>query len=124
MGLLEIGRGPTEIFKPTRVLEMPIVIWIHVTRNTASDWLQGLANWHFFTHFLMDLSASGIYFGSPFSRYPTFHTLTSVGRKKCFQYVKRMFPLFLCNSEILQYQRIFHKLLNITKRNYIFFCED
>ena len=42
----------------------------------------------------VDLSASCIYFGSPFGRYPTFHTLTSVGRKKCFQYVKRMFPLF------------------------------
>ena len=40
------------------------------------------------------LSASGIYFGSPFGYYPTFHTLTSVRRKQYFQYVKRMFPLF------------------------------
>ena len=42
----------------------------------------------------VNLSASGIYFGSPFGRYPMFHTLTSVGRKQYFQYVKRMFPLF------------------------------
>ena len=34
-----------------------------------------------------------VYFGSPFGRYPTFHTLTSVGQKG-FQYAKRMFPLF------------------------------
>ena len=34
-----------------------------------------------------------IYFGSPFGRYPTFHTLTSAGRKKNCQYAKRMFPL-------------------------------
>ena len=33
MGLLEIGRGPTEIVRAARVLEMPIVIWIHVTQG-------------------------------------------------------------------------------------------
>ena len=36
-------------------------------------------------------------------RYPTFHTLTSVGRKICFQYVKRMFPLpFFAYLEIIK----------------------
>ena len=29
-----------------------------------------------------------IHFGSPFGRYPTFHTLTSVGRKKAFSMLK------------------------------------
>ena len=43
----------------------------------------------------VNLSASGIYFGSPFGYYPTFHNLTNVGRKQYFQYGKRLFPLVL-----------------------------
>ena len=35
-------------------------------------------------------------FGSPFGCYPTFHNLTSVGRKQYFQYVKE--SAFSCNS--------------------------
>ena len=42
----------------------------------------------------MDLSASGIHFGSTFSCYLTSHTLMSVRQKNCFQYAKRMFLLF------------------------------
>ena len=40
-----------------------------------------------------------IYFGSPFSRYPTFHTLMSVGRKKLSVCLKNV-PAFSCCSEI------------------------
>ena len=36
------------------------------------------------------------YFGSPFGCYPTFHTLTSVGRKKAFfKYVKKCCRFFM-----------------------------
>ena len=59
----------------------------------------------FFCH--VNLAASGIYFGSPFGRYPTFHTLKSVGRKKCFQYVKRMFPLFRAIVKFCSTNRLF-----------------
>ena len=49
----------------------------------------------------VNLSASGIYFGSPFGRYPTLYTLTSVGRKKCFTAVcEKNVSAFSCNSEI------------------------
>ena len=48
-----------------------------------------------------------IYFGSPFGYYPTFHTLTSVGRKHYFQYVKRMFPLFLAIVKFCSTNRLF-----------------
>ena len=55
----------------------------------------------------VNLSASGIYFGSPFGYYPTFHTLTSVGRKQYFQYVKRMFPLFRAIVKFCSTNRLF-----------------
>ena len=52
-------------------------------------------------------SASGIYFGSPLGCYPTFHTLTSVGRKQYFQYVKRIFPLFRAIVKFCSTNRLF-----------------
>ena len=42
-----------------------------------------------------NLAASGIYFGSPFGRYPTFHTLTSVGRKIGLSMGKGWFRFFV-----------------------------
>ena len=39
-----------------------------------------------FVFFLFFFCLFFVNFGSPFGRYPTFHTLTSVGRKKAFQY--------------------------------------
>ena len=41
-----------------------------------------------------------IYFGSPFGRYPTFHTLTSVTRKYLFSMLKDA-TVFLCCSKVL-----------------------
>ena len=64
----------------------------------------------------VDPSASGIYFGSPFGRYPTFHTLTSVVRRKCFQYVKRMFPLFRAIVKIA--------VFFVIKQSYSFSCNE
>ena len=43
-----------------------------------------------------------IYFGSPFGRYPTFHTLTSVGRKKLSVCQKNV-SAFSCYSEVYIY---------------------
>ena len=40
-----------------------------------------------------------IYFGSPFSRYLTFHTLTSDGRKKVLSVCEKNVSAFSCNSE-------------------------
>ena len=36
-----------------------------------------------------------------FGYYPTFHTLTSVGRKSTFQYAENMFPLFFAILKII-----------------------
>ena len=41
-----------------------------------------------------------IYFGSPVGRYPTFHTLTSVGWKSAFCVLNDVLA-FSCNSEIV-----------------------
>ena len=46
-----------------------------------------------------------IYFGSPFSCYPTFHTLTSVGLKKL--YAKRIFTLFCAIVKFCSTNRLF-----------------
>ena len=51
----------------------------------------------------------GIYFGYPFGHYPTFYTLMSVGRKKSFQYVKIMLPLFRAVVGFCSTNRLFTK---------------
>ena len=48
-----------------------------------------------------------IYFGSPFGRYPTFHTLTSI-RRKSFSVCLKHGAAFSCCSELLYYQENFH----------------
>ena len=48
-------------------------------------------------------------FGSPFGRYPTFHTLTSVGRKKLSVCQKNV-SAFSCYSEV--FNSVFLKALN------------
>ena len=47
-----------------------------------------------------------------FGRYPTFHTMTSVQRKRCFQYVKRMFPLFRAIVKLCSTNRLFTYLVS------------
>ena len=64
------------------------------TRNTASNSCGSIHIWYIFL--------------LTFRRYPTFHTLTSVGRKKCFQYVKRMFLLFLAMMKFCSTNRLFN----------------
>ena len=59
----------------------------------------------------VNLSATGIYFGLPFGRYPTFRltfrSLSDVGRKKCFQYAKECFPLFRAIVKFCSADRLF-----------------
>ena len=69
----------------------------------------------------VNLSGSGIYFGSPFGYYPTFHILTSVGRKQYFQYVKRMFPLFRAVVKFFLYTPPRSKVLRHAPDNKTFF---
>ena len=58
-----------------------------------------MANWtHYSSYHVYPHLA--IYFGSPFGRYPTFHTLTTVGRKKLFSMSKNG-TAFSCCSEVL-----------------------
>ena len=47
-----------------------------------------------------------IYFSSPFGSYPTFHTLTSVVRKKLFQYVYKILPLFHAVVKLCRMNRL------------------
>ena len=59
-----------------------------------------MANWtHYSSYHLYPHLA--INFGSPFGRYPTFHTLTSVGRKKGFSVWLKHGTAFSCCSEVL-----------------------
>ena len=45
----------------------------------------------------------------PFGHYPTFYTLMSVGRKKSFQYVKIMLPLFRAVVKFCSTNRLFKR---------------
>ena len=77
------------IRKPTSILILivyqqlstPLCIFVCCIANANHT-----ANWIHYSSCLV-YPHLAIYFGSPFGRYPTFHTLTSVGRKKAFQYV-------------------------------------
>ena len=73
----------------------------------SAHWPNLTANRTQYSSCHVNLSASGIYFGSPFGYYPTFHTLTSIGRKQYFQYVKRMFPLFRAILFVVYYDWMF-----------------
>ena len=73
----------------------------------SAHWPNLVANRTQYSSCHVNLSASGIYFGSPFGCYPTFHTLTCVGRKQYFQYVKRMFPLFRGKVKFCSVNRLF-----------------
>ena len=61
----------------------------------------------------MNPPASGYIFGSPFGRYPTIHTLTSVGRKKFFSMLKEG-SRFLSYSEVPYYQQPYN-ILSLTR---------
>ena len=67
-------------------LEITFLYWIH---------------WNFFSH------TESTVFLRHSSEYETFHTLTSVGRKQYFQYVKRMFPLFRAIVKFCSTNRLF-----------------
>ena len=54
--------------------------------NHTANWTHN-SSYHVYPHL-------AIYFGSPFGRYLMFHTLTSVWRKKAYQYDQNMVPLF------------------------------
>ena len=60
--------------------------------NHTANWIHYLS-YHVYPHL-------AIYFGSPFSRYPTFHTLMSVGRKKLLVCLKHG-AAFSCYSDVL-----------------------
>ena len=80
----------------------------HTESTFTYHWPNLTANRTQYSSCHVNLSTSGIYFGSPFGRYPTFHTLTSVGRKKVLSVYEKNVSAFSCNSEVLQYQQIIH----------------
>ena len=67
--------------------------------NHTGNWTH-YSSYHVYPHL-------AIHFGSPFGRYPTFHTLTNFGRKKTFQYVLNMAPLFSAIVKFCSTNRLF-----------------
>ena len=64
----------------------------------------------------LDLSASGIYFGSPFGRYLHFILWWVLDKISAFSMLKNV-SAFSCNREILQYQQIIHRSEDIKWKN-------
>ena len=67
-----------------------------------------MANWTHYSSYHV-YPHLGIYFGSPVGRYPTFHTLTSVGWKKSFSVWLKHGTAFSCCSENQSYKYLKNK---------------
>ena len=70
---------------------------LHYSRKKRYHVLTILKSFFFVRH-SSEYETSAINFGSPFGRYPTFHTLTSVGRKKSLSVWLKHGTAFSCCS--------------------------
>ena len=73
--------------------------------NHTANWTL-YSSYHVYPHL-------AIYFGSPFGHYPTFHTLTSVERKKASQYGLNMVSLFRAVVKFCSTNITFHEFGSI-----------